>query len=339
MQKQAVLITGAAGEIGQALLAQLAAAGTGNLVTLDLQDLPPDLAKSTTHYKGSVGDKALLGKLEAEYEFDRIYHLAALLSTSAERKPVVAHEINVDASFQLLELAARQSAQRGKPVQFLFPSSKAIYGMPDLAAKAAHPRVREDEWNSPATMYGCNKLAVEKLGDYYSKHYQRFADQVPTRIDFRALRFPGLISAHTLPTGGTSDYGPEMLHAAAKGEPYACFVRPDTTIAFMAMPDAVKAISALTEAPNGKLTRTAYNVTSFSLSAEEFRQQVVLAFSSAQITFAPDAKRQEIVDSWPMGIDDGAARADWGWAPDYDLRRCFDEYLVPNITARYAVMD
>jgi nucleoside-diphosphate-sugar epimerase len=155
-------------------------------------------------------------------------------------------------------------------------------------------------------------------------------------LDFRALRFPGLISAFTLPTGGTSDYGPEMLHAAAKSEPYACFVRPDTTIAFMAMPDAVKALLSLSAAPREKLSRTAYNVTSFSLSAEEFRQQVLKSFPNAKITFEPDPHRQGIVDSWPMNIDDGAARRDWGWAPDYDMQRCFEEYLVPMIKKRYA---
>ncbi|MEX2161875.1 MAG: NAD-dependent epimerase/dehydratase family protein [Anaerolineales bacterium] len=335
MQKQAILITGAAGEIGQALLKQLAEGGGQPIVTLDLQDLPSELSKYSIHVKGSVVDANLVNALERDYEFERIYHMAALLSTRAEHTPALAHQINVDASLLLLELAARQSAARGKPVQFIFPSSKAIYGMPDLAAKAAHPRVKEEEWNSPATMYGCTKLAVEKLGDYYSKHYLRFAEKESTRIDFRSLRFPGLISAFTVPSGGTSDYGPEMLHAAAKAEPYACFVRPDTTIAFMAMPDAVKALQGLADAPLSDLTRTAYNVTGFSLSAEDFRQQVLAAFPQAQITFAPDTKRQQIVDSWPMGIDDGAARADWGWAPDYGLRRCFDEYLVPNIRNRY----
>jgi nucleoside-diphosphate-sugar epimerase len=161
------------------------------------------------------------------------------------------------------------------------------------------------------------------------------AETTPVMLDFRALRFPGLISAHTLPSGGTSDYGPEMLHAAAKGEPYACFVRPDTAIPFMAMPDAVKALLNLARAPIQSLGRTVYNVTSFSLSAEEFRQQVLQAFPSAEISFAPHEKRQKIVDSWPMDMDDGAARKDWGWAPDYGLKRCFEEYLVPNIRERY----
>jgi nucleoside-diphosphate-sugar epimerase len=207
--------------------------------------------------------------------------------------------------------------------------------MPDLETKAKFPRVREWEWNYPTTMYGCNKLYGELLGTYYSRHYKQLAETTPVMLDFRALRFPGLISAHTLPSGGTSDYGPEMLHAAAKGEPYACFVRPDTAIPFMAMPDAVKALLNLARAPIQSLGRTVYNVTSFSLSAEEFRQQVLRAFPNAEISFAPHEKRQKIVDSWPMDMDDGAARKDWGWAPDYGLKRCFEEYLVPNIRERY----
>lgn len=336
MKKEAVLITGAAGEIGQALVEQLSESNELTLVTLDLQDLPPELSKHSQHIKGSVADKDLVNTLDAEYAFVRIYHLAALLSTRAEHAPAMAYEVNVGASLLLLELAARQSQQGGRPVQFIFPSSKAIYGIPDLQTKAANPRPGEDEWNQPATMYGCNKLAVEHLGSYYSRRYLQLAEEKHTRLDFRALRFPGLISAHTLPTGGTSDYGPEMLHAAAKGKPYACFVRPDTTIAFMAMPDAVKAMLGLAAAPAGALQRTAYNVSSFSLSAEQFRQQVLKSFPKAQVTFAPDAKRQGIVDTWPMDIDDSAARRDWGWAPEYDLERCFGEYLVPNIKRRYS---
>lgn len=337
MPKKATLITGAAGEIGQALLYALTEnhSSSDPIVTFDLQDLPSKLAQDVIHIKGSITDKSLLEKTFTEHQFFRIYHLAAYLSTKAERTPGMAFQVNVEASAWLLELAAQQSEASGESVQFIFPSSKAIYGVPDLKTKAAHPKAREDEFLAPTTMYGNNKFAIECLGNYYSRHYKQLAEEKSTMLDFRALRFPGLISAFTVPTGGTSDYGPEMLHAAAKGEAYACFVRPDTTIAFMAMPDAVKALLSLSAAPREKLTRTAYNVTSFNLSAEEFRQQVLKSFPNAQISFEPDPHRQGIVDSWPMNIDDRAARKDWGWAPEYGLQRCFEEYLVPNIKKRY----
>lgn len=337
MPNTATLITGAAGEIGQALLFALTEdqADSGSIVTLDLQDLPAKLADKVTHVKSSITDRPLLEKLFSEHGFGRIYHLAAYLSTKAERTPAIAHQVNVQASAWLLELAAQRSEDTGRSVQFIFPSSMAIYGIPDLATKAAYPLVREDQFTPPITMYGNNKLAVEGLGGYYARHYKQLAETRPTMLDFRALRFPGLISAFTVPTGGTSDYGPEMLHAAARGEAYACFVRPDTTIAFMAMPDAVKALLLLAGARREQLSRTAYNVTSFSLSAEEFRQQVLKSFPQAKISFEPDSKRQGIVDSWPMNIDDSAARADWGWSPEYDMQRCFEEYLVPRIKKRY----
>lgn len=335
MTKHTILITGAAGEIGQALVRALAAEGQPEILTLDLAPMPADLAGLSTHITGSITDKALIQQIGEQYSLTTIFHLAALLSTRAEQSPALAHEVNVDASVLLLELAAAQTAQRSQAVKFLFPSSMAIYGMPDLPTKAAYPRVKEDEWLHPDTVYGANKLAVELLGAYYARRYKQLEPSAPTRLDFRALRFPGLISAFTLPTGGTSDYGPEMLHAAAQGASYACFVRPDTTIAFMAMPDGVKALLALAAAPRAALSRTAYNVSSFSLSAEEFRQQVLAAYPQAQIEYAPHAQRQGIVDSWPMDVDDSAARADWGWAPDYSLQRCFEEYLVPNIRQRY----
>lgn len=335
MRDKTILITGSAGEIGQALVAQLTENEPQHIITLDLSEMPEELSRNVTHVQGSVTDAKLIDQLAEEYEFDAIFHLAALLSTRAEQVPALAQQVNVEASARLLEVAAQQSQRKGHPVQFLFPSSKAIYGMPNLEAKAAHPKVKESEWNAPITMYGCNKLAVELLGNYYARHYQQLAEQRPTMLDFRALRFPGLISAHTVPTGGTSDYGPEMLHAAARGEAYACFVRPDTTIAFMAMPDAVKALLTLAKAPKENLGRSAYNVSSFSLSAEDFHQQVLAAFPAAEISFAADANRQRIVDSWPMDIDDSAAHRDWGWSPDYDLRRSFDEYLVPHIRERY----
>ncbi len=139
-----------------------------------------------------------------------------------------------------------------------------------------------------------------------------------------------------MPSGGTSDYGPEMLHAAAKGEPYACFVREDARIPFMAMPDAVRGLLDLAHAPAENLSRRVYNITSFSLSAGQFRDRVLAAFPDAKISFEPDPARQEIIDSWPADLDDSAARLDWGWSPTYDADRAFSDYLIPNIRERYS---
>jgi nucleoside-diphosphate-sugar epimerase len=185
-------------------------------------------------------------------------------------------------------------------------------------------------------MYGCNKLYCEHLGRYYTYHYRQLAaDQNKHTIDFRCIRFPGLVSAITIPTGGTSDYGPEMLHHAAQGLPYACFVRPDTRLPFMVMPDAIKSLLMLEAAPQESLTQLVYNVTSFSPTAQEFYEIVMNAFPKAKITFSPHASRQAIVDSWPAEVDDSSARKDWGWSPDYDQKRAFEEYLIPAIKSRY----
>jgi len=197
--------------------------------------------------------------------------------------------------------------------------------------------VSEEDCLMPMTMYGVNKLYNEHLGRYYSELYKRLSPELETGfIDFRGVRFPGLISAFTVPTGGTSDFAPEMIHKAAQNLPYACFVRADSQIPFMAMPDGVRALMELAAAPASNLTRRIYNIGAFAPTAGEFAELVTAAFPNAQITFEPDVKRQGIIDSWPCDVDDSAARHDWGWMPEYDLKRTFDEYLLPNITKRYA---
>jgi threonine 3-dehydrogenase len=336
MRKKITLITGAGGEVGQALITNLVEQGTRDIVTLDVRPLPGELARLVTHLQGDILDKSLLNRLVSEYEIATIYHLAALLSTRGEFTPVAAHQVNVEGTLSLLQIAADQSEWRAEPVLFIFPSSIAIYGIPDLETKARFPRVREWEWNYPITMYGCNKLYAEMLGTYFCRHFRQLAADRPVMLDFRSVRFPGLISAFTVPSGGTSDYGPEMLHAAAQGQPYACFVREDATIPFMAMPDAVTALLCLARAPKSSLTHLVYNVTSFSLSAGEIRDMVLSAFPKAEITFQPDTKRQNIIDSWPADLNDTAARRDWDWSPAYDSARCFQDYLIPNIASRYS---
>lgn len=335
MRKSAILITGAAGEVGQALIQRLLAERSEQIVTLDLNALPPEMESKVTHYRGDILDRSLIDRLISAYEFEEVYHLAALLSTRAEFSPDAAHRVNVAGTMEMLHMAAQQSEWRHEPVRFIFPSSIAAFGIPDLDTKSKYARVREWEWNYPRTMYGCNKLYCEHLGIYFSDHYRQLASQEPVKLDFRSVRFPGLISAFTVPSGGTSDFGPEMLHAAAKGEPYACFVREDVRIPFMAMPDAVKALRTLAQAPRQRLSRHDYNVTSFSLSAGEFGAWVLRFFPDAQITYDPDLKRQAIVDSWPADLDDSFACRDWDWQPDYGVERAFEEYLIPNIRRRY----
>ena len=336
MRKPVVLITGANGEIGHALIANLAERRNLAVVALDLNALEPRIARLVQReVTGSILDANLLERLLAEFEIDLIFHLAALLSTRAEFTPMAAHHVNVEGTLNLLEFAAHQAESHGRPVVFVYPSSIAAYGLPDLDTRAKAGKVREDDWNKPLTMYGCNKLYCEHLGRYYAKHYKQLSETRPPHVDFRCVRFPGLISAVTVPSGGTSDYASEMIHAAARGECYACFVRPDSRIPFMAMPDAIDALLKLSAAPVDRLSCTAYNVRSFNPSADEFRASAMRAFPDARITYRVDAKRQSIIDSWPEDVDDNAARRDWDFAPAYDFDRAFHEYLIPTIKQRY----
>jgi threonine 3-dehydrogenase len=337
LRKPVVLITGASGEIGHGLIEHIARRDDRAVITLDLNPLDRELANLVRQpYVGSFLDTPLLDRILAEYEIDRIFHLAALLSTRSEFAPVAAHRVNVEGTMAMLEFAQRQGESHGRPVVFLYPSSIAAYGLPP-GVKDRAGKVREDDFNHPTTMYGCNKLYCELLGDYYAKHYKQLA-AVPQvgMVDFRSIRFPGLISAVTTPSGGTSDFAPEMIHAAAEGKPYACFVRPDTRIPFMAMPDAVDGLLRLADAPRDRLTRTVYNIGAFNPSAAEVEAIVREAFPKAEITTKVDVKRHGIVDSWPADVDDAAARRDWGFDPRFDLERAFKEYLIPTIRERYA---
>ena len=331
-----ILITGASGEIGHSLIERLAA-GPQPVITLDLNALAPEHGKKVRkEFVGSILDNSLLERIHAEYEIDRVYHLAALLSTRSEFSPALAHKVNVEGTLNLLEFAQKAGESHGRPVVFFYPSSIAAYGLADAETKLAVGKVREDDHLHPTTMYGANKLYCEHLGRYYGRHYKQLSANALGKIDFRCIRFPGLISAITAPSGGTSDFVPEMIHAAAKGEPYACFVRPDTRIPFMAMPDAVVAIQRLMDAPRTQLQRVVYNIGAFAPSAEEVRIVVMRAFPGAKISWEMDAKRQGIVDSWPADVDDSAARHDWGHAPRYGFDAAFGEYLIPTIRNRYA---
>ena len=335
-RKPVVLVTGATGEMGQSLIHHLAEAGAFDVLALDVRAMDPELARRCAASRvGDILDRHLLERLMSEFEISVVFHLAALLSTRAEFVPETAHEVNVQGTLNLLRLAVEEARSHGRRVKFLFPSSIAVYGLSDLRTKRAAGKVSEQEWTTPVTMYGCNKLYCEHLGRYFARHYRQLAAQGESGVDFRAIRFPGLISAFTVPSGGTSDYAPEMIHAAAQGRAYACFVREDTRIPLMAMPDAIQALLTLMDVPVESLTTLVYNVTAFNPSAGEFAQKVRAAFPAERITFAPDPRRQAIVDSWPEDVDDARARKDWGFRPAYDLGRAFDEYLLPNVTHRY----
>jgi nucleoside-diphosphate-sugar epimerase len=320
------------------LIARLAESDPGRpVVTLDLNPLNAELApKVRQQFLGSILDTQLLERVIAEYEVDRVYHLAALLSTRSEFSPALAHKVNVEGTLNLLEFAQKQGESHGRPVVFFYPSSIAAFGLPGPAAKATAGKIQEDDFNFPTTMYGANKLYCEHLGRYYASHYKQLAaETLSGKVDFRCIRFPGLISAETVPSGGTSDYAPEMIHAAAAGKAYECFVRPDTRIPFMAMPDAVDAILRLMAAKKEKLTRAIYNIGAFAPSAAEVEAEVRAAFPNAKIGTKVDVKRQGIVDSWPEDVNDSTARMDWGHAPAFDFATAFHDYLIPRIRTRY----
>jgi nucleoside-diphosphate-sugar epimerase len=337
-KKKVVLITGANGEIGRSLLQSLAREGDHEVVTIDLTPIPDSLRPlAVASYAGNIMDRYLLDQIAAHHEVDLVFHLAALLSTRGERDPELAHQVNVEGTLNLLRMAQNQSGRLGRPVRFLFPSSMAVYGLPSAEEKKGVPRVREEQWNVPITMYGCNKLYCEHLGRYFTFHSRQLgALSSVARLDFRAIRFPGLISAETVPTGGTSDFGPEMLHAAAQGQPYTCFVEPEARIPFMAMPDAVRGLLELARADRERLSVSVYNIGGFSVTAQQIANRVSGAFPAAKIEYEPDPVRAKIVASWPEDVDDARAARDWSWKPTYDFERAFDDYLVPNIRARYA---
>jgi threonine 3-dehydrogenase len=342
-RKPAVFITGAGGEVGHGLISSLTGDGKLDIVATDLRDIEQSLREQCSEtYLADVCDRDSLDRLLAMYQVKEIFHLAAVLSTRAELAPEVAHQVNVNGTINILQIAAEQGRMYGDPVKVVFPSSIATYGFGSLKQKKEVGAVSEYEYCKPSTMYGCNKLYCEHLGRYYAHSYRQLAtDSVQGKdknrgvVDFRCVRYPGLISAETIPTGGTSDFVPEMIHAAARGEQYKCFVREDTRIPFMTMPEAIGATLQLAAASRHDLTQIVYNIASFSPSAGEVAELVKHYFPSADITFEPDQRRQAIVDSWPEALDCSAGKNDWGFEPTYTLEQAFEDYLVPRITKQY----
>ncbi len=333
-----ILVTGANGEVGHGLIKQLPK--NLGVVAFGLDNFDEKLKPFvTTFIKGDITDRKILETIVYKYRIDTVYHLAAILSTSGEKNPELAHEVNVGGTYNLLSIVNKIASKEKRVIKFIFPSTIAVYGMTDLKIKKQKPKVNEDEFLNPITMYGANKLYCENLGIYFSTHYQLLTtNQHSHFLDFRCVRFPGLISAETIPSGGTSDFAPEMLHFAAQNKHYQCFVRPDSTIHFMAMPDAIRALLLLTEVSKNKLTRRVYNISGFSASAKEIENIVKTHFPKANIFYKTDPARQRIIDSWSENVDDSLARKDWGWKAKYGFKKAFNDYLIPAIKRKYRLI-
>lgn len=332
-----ILITGANGEVGHELINKLKSQNSKvKIITLDINDLESELINKVDIFiKGSVTDKDIIKKIFSDYKIDTIFHLAAILSTSAEKNPELAQDVNVGGTFNLLNNANLVSQNDKRVIKFIFPSSIAVYGMPNLKLKSLNSKVKESEFLNPITMYGINKLYCEYLGGYFSSHYSQLTSH-NHYLDFRCLRFPGLISANTIPSGGTSDYAPEMLHAAAKREKYECFVRADSKIHFMAMPDAIDALLQLANADKNKLSQSVYNIRGFSASASDIEKIIKKHFPKADISYKVDEARQKIINSWSEDVDNSKAVKDWGWKAKYDFEKAFEDYLIPSIKRKYS---
>ena len=319
MGNKVIFITGSNGEMGQCLIESFNKEGFDNIVALDLEKKKNGL--NANFIKGSILDRELLNDINEKYEISEIYHLAAILSTKAEKNPLLANDVNINGSKNIFKLGEQQAIKQHKDIPFFFPSSIAVYGVENQKNKI----YQENESQNPITIYGANKLYAEKLGLYYSQHYNQLSNN-QNFIDFRSLRFPGLISASTIPSGGTSDFIPEMWHEIKKQNYYECFVNEESRLPFLAMPDAISAIEKLMQYEQ-ELPSRIYNVTSFNPSAKEFFNFIKNKNKNAKISYNVNPIRQKIVDSWPSDINDNLAKKEWGWAPHYDLEKTMNEYL------------
>jgi len=315
---ESVLITGANGEVGHGLIPALTQKNKGSIIALDIHEVDPSL-QPLVHETvvADITDTEILKNLMRDHKVSVIFHLAAVLSTGGEKDPERAIAVNAGGTEKLLEAANKVALEEKRVIKFLFPSTIAVYGLPDIDTKKKSPSVKEDQFLNPLTIYGVTKLYCENLGKYYAENYHLLNSSEQKGIDFRC------------------DYAPEMIHSAAQGKGYESFVRPDTKISFMVMPDAVKALLQLSNAPKEKLKKHIYNVQAFSAQADEIAQLVNKVFPDSSISYNPDPNRQKIVDSWPEATDDSDARNDWGWQPDFDLQKSFNEYLIPEIKNRY----
>jgi len=310
MAAMKIMLTGAGGQIGTDLLPILADRGD-EVLAFDLAPRPQTCPAAVTWTRGDITyDAEVLSAVE-RFRPERILHLAAILSATGEGVPHRAWRVNMDGTRNVLE-AARLFGVK----QVFFTSTIAAFG-PGLPQP-----VGDDVPLRPTTMYGLTKVAGELLGEYYQRKFG---------IDFRGVRFPGLINAG-IPGGGTSDYALFMFVDGMRKGRYAAFCTPEAKIPFMYMPDAIRAMLELSDAPKASLGQSIYNIAAMSPSAQEIAEAVKARLPEVVITFAPDPARQAILDSWPETLDDTNARRDWGWRHAYDLDAMSDD-LLPRIRA------
>ncbi|MFP3959379.1 MAG: NAD-dependent epimerase/dehydratase family protein [Spirochaetaceae bacterium] len=305
------LITGALGQLGSELAVELRSRlGTDNVVLSDIRDdVNRDLVEAGPFERLDTVDGARLSEVVRRYSIDTIYHLAALLSATAETRPQEAWRINMGGVIAVLEVAREEGCA------VFTPSSIGSFGPTTPKEWTA-----QDTLQRPTSMYGVTKVAGELLCDYYFHKYG---------VDTRGVRYPGLISYKTPPGGGTTDYAVEIFYEAVAQGRYTCFLKGDTYLDMMYMPDAIKAAIDIMEAdPDHLRHRNAFNVTAMSICPEELAGYIRAHIPSFQIAYKIDPVRQAIADSWPNRMEDYAARVEWGWAPEYDTARMTDEMLA-----------
>ncbi|GAB3905067.1 NAD-dependent epimerase/dehydratase family protein [Larkinella knui] len=313
MKRETILVIGANGQIGTALLPRLHAIyGLRNVIGADLRR--PDREQGQFEWLDATQADELAA-LVRRHRVTQIYHLAAILSAKGESDPIWAWNLNMQTLLNVLEVARIHQIRK-----VFVPSSIAAFG--DDAPKYETPQTAVLD---PATVYGISKVAAENWSLYYHKRYG---------LDVRSLRFPGLISYQSMPGGGTTDYAVAIFHAAVQGKSYDCFLAENTLLPMMYMDDALRATLELMEAPESRISvRTSYNLTGMSFTPADLTASIQTYFPEFTTRYLPDF-RQAIADSWPKTIDDTVARRDWGWKPDYDLTRMTQE-MITRLSAVY----
>jgi nucleoside-diphosphate-sugar epimerase len=297
-----ILVTGALGQIGSELVLALRHKyGVGNVVASDIRFNPSNPISNNGPFEIlDVTRPDDIGNIIEKYSIDTIFHLAALLSAVGEKDPVMCWNVNMNGTMNILNMCVKYDLLR-----VIIPSSIAVWGhgVPKYD-------VPQESVLKPTSMYGVTKVAGELLCDYY---VQKFG------VDCRGLRYPGIISSETLPGGGTTDYAVEIFYEAVKKNYYNCFLKADTELPMMYMPDCIKATIDLAEAEFENLVHHSdFNVASMTFDAQTLALEIKKHLPDFTIDYNPDF-RQKIADSWPASIDDSAARAEWGWNPSYSL--------------------